>query len=172
MTDPMPVAELLFSEADATPMSTDTATVKPWSQASACLQAASKAWLSTVRPDGRPHAMPVMPGWADETPYIATRPASRKARNLDGNPNCVLTVAGADLDLVVEGTATRVQDPDRLQQVADAFMAKYQWRFTILDGSVYDGSLPGPPEYAFYRVTPVRAFGYGPDGLTATRWRF
>ena len=43
---------------------------------------------------------------------------------------------------------------------------------TVRDGIVRDHSLPGSPEYGFYEVTPARAFGYGADGLTATRWRF
>ncbi|MDF2704471.1 pyridoxamine 5'-phosphate oxidase family protein [Nonomuraea muscovyensis] len=172
MTGPTPLAELLFGEADATPMSTDATTVKPWSQARACLDAAPKAWLSTVRPDGRPHTMPVMPVWADGAPCLATRPASRKGRNLAGNPHTVLAVSGADLDLALEGIATRLRDPGPLREVAGAFLAKYGWRFEIRDGAVFDDGLPGSPEYAFYRVTPVRAYGYGADGLTATRWRF
>lgn len=32
-------------------------------------------------------------------------------------------------------------------------------------------NLPGSPGYAFYKVTSTRAFDYGPDDLTATRWR-
>lgn len=39
-------------------------------------------------------------------------------------------------------------------------------------GGVYDDGSPGSPECVFYRITPARAYGYGADGLTATRWRF
>jgi len=45
-----PVAELLFSPADATPMSTDEATVMPWDQALGQLAAAPKYWLATTSP--------------------------------------------------------------------------------------------------------------------------
>jgi hypothetical protein len=172
MTEHLPSAELLFSDADATPMSTDTATVKPWGQARACLESAPKAWLSTVRPDGRPHAMPVMLVWVDEAPWFTTRPTSRKAKNLACNAHCVITAASEALDLVVEGDATRLQDESKLRRVAAAFKTKYAWKLVVRDGSVYDDTLPGSPEYGFYRVTPTRAFGYGADGLTATRWRF
>ncbi|GLW08983.1 pyridoxamine 5'-phosphate oxidase [Microtetraspora sp. NBRC 13810] len=172
MIDTTPVAEPLFDEVDATPMSTDEATVKPWSQARACLELAPKMWLSTVRPDGRPHAMPVTPVWVGDAPYFTTRPASRKGRNLIRNPNCVVSVGDESLDLVIEGRATRIYDEDRLRRVAQAFAAKFEWLFTLRDGRVYDDDLPGSPEYAFYRITPRRAFGYGADGLTATRWRF
>ncbi|GAA2724135.1 pyridoxamine 5'-phosphate oxidase family protein [Actinocorallia aurantiaca] len=172
MTRTDPIAELLFGESDATPMSTEPATVKPWEQARACLRSAPKGWLSTVRPDGRPHAMPLMPVWADEAPWFATRPASRKAANLARNPRCVITVADPALDLVIEGTAAREEDEALLHRVAAAFKAKYEWEFTVRGSRVQDDDLPGSPEYAFYRITPVRAYGYGADGLTATRWRF
>ncbi|MFI6709097.1 pyridoxamine 5'-phosphate oxidase family protein [Nonomuraea sp. NPDC050478] len=172
MSYPNPRAELLFSEADATPMSTDPASVRPWTHAQACVGETPKAWLSTVRPDGRPHAMPLMPVWADGAPCFTTRPGSRKGRNLAHNGHCVLTVAGADLDLVIEGVAAPVLDPDRQREVADAFVAKYQWRLSPRDGRVHDDSLPGSPEYGLYRITPDRAYGYGADGRTATRWRF
>lgn len=172
MPQATPAAELLFGEQDATPMSTDEATVKPWSQARACLESAPKLWLSTVRPDGRPHVMPVLLVWVDDAPCFATRPTSRKARNLARNAHCVLTVASEDLDLVVEGGATQVHDHAELLRVAAAFQAKYEWELAVRDGAVHDHSLPGAPEYGFYQVTPMRAFGYGADGLTATRWRF
>ncbi|MEV8633681.1 pyridoxamine 5'-phosphate oxidase family protein [Streptosporangium sp. NPDC051023] len=172
MTTAAPVAELLFGEADATPISTDEATVKPWDQARACLESTPKGWLSTVRPDGRAHAMPLMLVWADDAPCFTSRPGSRKSRNLVGNPHCVITVAGETLDLVVEGEASRIQDEAGLRGVAAAFEAKYGWELAVRDGSVYEDNLPGSPEYGFYRVTPTRAFGYGSDGLTATRWRF
>ncbi|MEU9834524.1 pyridoxamine 5'-phosphate oxidase family protein [Streptosporangium sp. NPDC048047] len=172
MTVMTPTAEPLFGEKDATPFDTDASTVKPWEQARACLETVPKGWFSTVRPDGRPHAMPVMPVWADGAPWIATRPTSRKGRNLAGDPRCVLTVAGEDLDLVIEGDAARSLDEAELRRVAAVFTAKYGWKLTVRDGSVHEDSLPGSPEYGFYRIVPVRAFGYGADGLTATRWRF
>lgn len=167
-----PVAELLFGEADATPFSTDETTVKPWDQARACLESAPKAWLSTVRPDGRAHAMPVLLVWVDDAPWITTRPSSRKAKNLAHNAHCVITVAAETLDLVVEGEATRARDEATLHRVSAAFKAKYEWELAVRDGSVYEEGLPGSPEYGFYRITPTRAFGYGADGMTATRWRF
>jgi Pyridoxamine 5'-phosphate oxidase len=171
MPNVMPTAELLFREEDATAISTDEATVKPWSRARECLESAPKVWLSTVRPDGRPHVMPVLVVWVD-APRFTTRPTSRKGRNLAGNDHCVISVAGEDLDLVVEGSAIRTEEQDELLRVAAGFRSKYGWELAVRDGRVHDDSLPGSPEYGFYEVAPVRAFGYGADGLTATRWRF
>lgn len=172
MSPAIPTAELLFDAGDATPMSADESTVKPWSQARSALEKAPKIWLSTVRPDGRSHVMPVLVVWVNDAPRFTTRPVSRKGRNLSSDPRCVLALASEDLDLVVEGNATRTKDRLELQRVASAFRSKYGWELTVRDGRVHDDGLPGSPEYAFYEVAPTRAFGYGPDGLTATRWRF
>jgi nitroimidazol reductase NimA-like FMN-containing flavoprotein (pyridoxamine 5'-phosphate oxidase superfamily) len=168
----MPTAELLYREEDATPVSTDVATLKPWSLARECLEAVPKVWLSTARADGRPHAAPVHVVWSGDSPCFTTRPRSRKARNLAGDPRCVITAAGADLDLVIEGDAERLRGEAALRQVAAAFMDKYSWPLAVRGSEVHEDSLPGSPEFGFYRVTPVRAFGYGADGMTATRWRF
>lgn len=73
---------------------------------------------------------------------------------------------------MVEGEAAKVTGDAQLKRLADAFASKYGWHFAVRDGAVYDESLPGPPVYGFYEVSPTRAFGYGADGMTATRWRF
>lgn len=171
MTTADPVAELLFDRAD-TPISTDPSTIMRWAAAREQLAAAPKFWLATGRPDGRPHVMPVLAVWSDTALYVATRPTSRKGRNLAGEPHCVLTTATDVADLVVECHAIDVDDPAEQRRVLAALEAKYDWRFTVRDGVVHDDSLPGSPVYGLHRLAPTRAFGYGPDGLTATRWRF
>ncbi|MDS1271838.1 pyridoxamine 5'-phosphate oxidase family protein [Lipingzhangella sp. LS1_29] len=167
-----PTAELLFSDADASPMSTDPDTITPWEQARAAMEAAVTVWLGTVRPDGRPHSTPVVTLWLDDVPWFATRPGSQKGRNLAANPNCTLSVSSSELDLALEGTATREHAPDSLRRVLNAFATSLGWQLTLRDGALFDDALPGSPEYALYRISPTRALGYGAQGMTATRWRF
>lgn len=167
-----PVAELLFGAEAGTSISSDESTVKQWSEARECLESAPKVWLATVRPDGRPHVQPVLVVWVDDAPCFTARPVSRKAENIAANGRCVVSVASETLDLVVEARPERIHDETGLRRVSDAFRAKYEWDLTVRDGSVHEDSLPGAPEYGFYRVVPMRAFGYGADGMTATRWRF
>jgi len=162
----------LFTEHDATPMSTDESTVKPWHHARECLEAAPKVWLTTTRPNGRAHVAPLLVVWLDDTPCFATRPGSRKARNLAHDPGCVVTVASDNIDLVVEGNAESITDVADLHSIADHFHVKYQWKLAVRGSRVHGHALPGPPEYHLYRLRPTLAFGYGADGLTATRWRF
>jgi hypothetical protein len=169
MTVRDPVAELhpSFSSPDAA--------ATPWAEARQRLEEAEIFWLSTVRPDGRPHVTPLIAVWLDPALYFCTGPTERKARNLERNPGCVLTTGcnaiGEGLDLVVEGDAVRVTDASTLQRVADALAAKYgePFLFTVRDGAfVGDGG-----EALVFEVRPRQAFGFGKgDPFSQTRWRF
>ena len=99
---PEPIAELdaRFSSEGATPTQ--------WTEARQLLEAAEVFWLSTVRPDGRPHVTPLLAVWLDDALYFCTSSPERKAKNLDHSPHCVLTTGRNSLDgldIVVEGEA-------------------------------------------------------------------
>src|SRR3954454_10587845 len=112
-----PVAELepQFSSSGAIPT--------PWAEANSQLDQAEVFWLTTVRPDGRPHVTPLLAVWLDEALYFCTGASERKAQNLAQNAHCVLTTGcntlHEGLDLVVEGAAVQVRDTARLQRLAD-----------------------------------------------------
>lgn len=145
-----------------------------WDQARRELAAAELSWLSTVRPDGRPHVTPLLTVWRDDALYFCTGHDERKAHNLAANPQVVLTTGRnalkGGLDVVVEGTAVRVQDPGRLQELADAWEQKYgsDWHFEVTDGGF--GGQGGTA--LVFRVEPQTAFGFGKDPYSQTRWRF
>lgn len=177
MADKGPTGELepQFSSEDATP--------RAWSEGRQRLEQAEVYWLSTVRPDGRPHVTPLLAVWLGGALYFCTGPHERKAKNLDQNPRCVLTTGcnalNEGLDLVVEGDAARLTEDVRLGRVADAYLSKYgeDWRFAVRDGAFFHdpGSLQGPdPGPAWvYEVRPKRVFGFGKGGpISQTRWRF
>jgi hypothetical protein len=168
MTVKEPVADLHrgFSSPDAT--------ATPWTQARTQLEQAEIFWLSTVRPDGRPHVTPLISVWVGGALYFSTGPTERKARNLESNPHCVLTTGcdtiGEGLDLVVEGDAVRLTDEPTLRRVADAYAAKYGEPFVY---TVRDGAFHGEGGQALvFEVRPVKAFGFGKgDTFSQTRWR-
>jgi general stress protein 26 len=174
MTEMEPVGEL-----DAR-FSSDGATPTTWADARRRLKAAEVFWLSTVRPDGRPHVTPLLSIWLDGALHFCTGPSERKAKNLERNAHCVLTTGcnalGEGLDLVVEGDAVRVTDETRLQRIADAYESKYgsEWRFTVRDGAFYPApeSLgdTDPGEALVYEVAPNAAFGFAM--YSQTRWSF
>jgi len=177
MIDKEPTAELdsRFSSDDAAPIS--------WAEGRERLEGAEVYWISTVRPDGRPHVTPLLSVWLDGALYFCTGPDERKAKNLVRNPHCILATGcnalDEGLDVVVEGDAVRVTDEARLGHVADAYLSKYgsDWRFAVRDGAFYHdpGSLREADASAawVYEVSPKKVFGFGKgESFSQTRWRF
>src|SRR4051794_25265741 len=134
-------------------------------------------WLATMRPDGRPHVMPLGALWIDGAFYFSAGAATRKAQNLERNPHCVLTVATQEFDLVIEGQGARVTDPATVERIAAAFRAD-GWEATVAEDGIsltapYSAPSAGPPPWNVYAVTPETVFGLGAaEPYGATRWRF
>jgi hypothetical protein len=132
-------------------------------------------WLSTTRPDGRPHTAGVGAIWVDDRFYFTSGPGTRKSRNLAENPNCAISMSLPDIDLVVEGTAVRVTDDATLQRLAERY-ADQGWPASVKDGALtaeYSAPSAGPPPWDLYVVTPTAAFGVATaEPYGATRWRF
>jgi PPOX class probable F420-dependent enzyme len=65
-------------------------------------------WLGTVRPDGRPHLIPVWFFWDGETITIYSQPDNQKMRNLQHDTRVTLALNTADEGedvVIVEGIA-------------------------------------------------------------------
>ena len=157
--------------------SSDGATATEWATSREHLEAAEVFWLTTVRPDGRPHVTPLLAVWSEDALYFCTSAPERKAKNLDHNPHCILTTGRNSLDgldIVVEGKAQEVSDEVELRRVADAYAAKYPSDFTEPGGTWFgldDAIRAG--DSLLYRVAPVTAFGFGKGtSFSQTRYRF
>ncbi|AUS77092.1 pyridoxamine 5'-phosphate oxidase [Actinoalloteichus sp. AHMU CJ021] len=160
--------EPLFGPSDASPFD-DRAPLTPWVEAERWLTAASTVWLATVRPDGRPHAVPVFALWVDGALFVTLRPTSRKGRNLAANPQVSVIVSSEELELVLEGRAERVREVGALRRLTGVLAERFGWRLAVAgDGVVVDPDLPGEPEYGIYCVVPRVSFGFA--GSSATRW--
>jgi len=144
----------------------------PWSEAGQQLDAADVFWLSTVRPDGRPHVTTLIAVWLNGALYFCTGPGEQKAKNLNQNAACVLTTGcnrGDGLDVVVEGEAKRVTDDSQLRILADKWQSRHGWHFEVREGAFFG---EGREAYVF-EVVPKVAFGFGKgDQFSQTRWRF
>lgn len=111
-------------------------------------------WLSTVRPDGRPHLAAVWFLWDGETILIFSKP-NQKIRNVRENAQVALalddTRDGAD-PIVIEGTAELLPHGE-VTPALDAYATKYAQRFRALKwtpeqmGRTYSEAI---------RVTPTR----------------
>jgi PPOX class probable F420-dependent enzyme len=102
------------------------------------LHANLMAWLTTVRPDGRPDSVPV---WFllrdDETILIYSQPGKVKLRNISTNPHVALGLDVTDLgrDIVrVEGTAEHAPGFPPADQVPD-YVVKYTERIAANFGT-------------------------------------
>ena len=171
MTQAQPTAELHPD------YSSPQATATSWAEATKQLEQAEIFWLSTVRPDGRPHVTPLIAVWLDGALYFCTGANERKARNLAHNAHCVLTTGcnalnEDGLDLVVEGDAVRVTDEAKLRRIAGRYEAKYghDWHFEV-DKGAFQGQ-EGNVALVF-EVAPATAFGFGKGKVfSQTRGRF
>ena len=75
-------------------------------------------FLGTIGPDGKPHAAGVGAVWHFGDLYFTSGPAMRKSRDLAANPACTVSVRLGGIDLVLEGSATRVTDGPTLETIA------------------------------------------------------
>ncbi|MFI1399553.1 pyridoxamine 5'-phosphate oxidase family protein [Streptomyces sp. NPDC020681] len=138
------------------------------------LRAAEVYWLSTVRPDGRPHVTPLIGVWQDGALHFCTGPDERKAKNLRDNQEVVLTTGANSLtegyDLVIEGEAVRLTDETRLRALAGAYVEKYgkDWEFEVANGAFRHPA----GQALVFRVEPRTAFGFAKDPYAQTRWQF
>lgn len=134
-------------------------------------------WITTLNADGGPHTTGIGALWADGAFWFETGPGTRKARNLDRDPRCSLALAVHEFDLVVEGTASRVTDPEVVAARAAAWAAD-GWPCAVDESGIaltapFTAPSGGPPPWWVYRVeatSMVALLTVEPGG--ATRWRF
>ena len=132
-------------------------------------------WLATTDADARPHMTAVGAFWVDGKYYFTASPKSRKARNVERNPQCALGVAVHGYDVALEGDAHRVTDDAMLQKLAGVF-AEGGWAPTVADGGFtheYSAPSAGPPPWYVYEMTLENVYAVAtqePGG--ATRWSF
>jgi hypothetical protein len=160
-----------------------SAVAPPWAEIERLLRDAQLYWIITVRADGRPHAVPLVGVWQDGVFAFCTGPQEQKSRNLDTNRHVAVTTGSTGAhgwdsgkDVVVEGTATRVTDPQALRRWAAAWYAKYgdDWHFEVhgqefVEVSHSGGSTEGGAWV--YTVAPDKVLAFG-DGHGQTRYRF
>jgi PPOX class probable F420-dependent enzyme len=111
----------------------------PWTWAEQRLRRSHNYFVMTVRPDGRPHAMPVWGIWVDGRFIFSTGAQSRKARNLAANPACVICTERTAEAAIVEGVASIVADPARLRELAPVYHRKYKpWKLDPEMGPIFE----------------------------------
>jgi PPOX class probable F420-dependent enzyme len=138
-------------------ISTDAEGTLPWAWAVDLLNRVRAHVVTSVRPDGRPHVMPVWGLWHEDTYCFSTEITSVKSRNLLADARCVVTVTEGDDAAVLEGRAELGPLP---QGFTEAYRTKYGE--TIEEGPIW-------------LVRPTVAFAFQATAAfptSATRWRF
>jgi F420H(2)-dependent biliverdin reductase len=97
-------------------------------QAERRLQAEQTLWLATVRPNGRPHLVPIWFVWVAGKIYLCTGADSVKVRNLMQNPHVSLALENGSQPLVIEGRARPIGAAPK--PVSEAFKKKYDWNIS------------------------------------------
>jgi hypothetical protein len=133
-------------------------------------------WLTTINPNGSPHVTGIGALWVDGAFWFETGEHTRKGKNLARDSRCVLSVATAEFDLVVDGDAHQVADPPTVAAMAERWAAT-GWPARVDDTgraltAEFSAPSAGPPPWHVYRVKPrtVTALATVEPG-GATRWR-
>jgi len=134
-------------------------------------------WLTTINEDGSPHVTAVGALWVDDAFWFQTGDGTRKSRNVARDPRCTVALSIRDADVVVEGEAVRVTDPDVVARIAKAW-ADDGWPAEPDESgsgitAPFNAPAQGPPPWHVYRIEPRSAtvvLGVEPGGLS--RFRF
>jgi len=142
---------------------TGTDGMREWKEVTAMLAKAHTYWLGTVRPDGRPHVMPVWGVWMDGAVYFGTDRESQKGRNLRANPSVTVHLDG-EYAVIVEGRARQVSDAGVIARLDKDYAKKYGMSLTSAS----------PVEPFVVAVEPEKIFAFLEKDFpkSATRWRF
>lgn len=84
-------------------------------------------WLSTVRPNGAPHIVPIWFWWDGEAILVFSKPDAQKVRNLRDRPRAMLALGDAEDDFdvgLIEGHAELLDRPTS-EVLPPAHLAKY-----------------------------------------------
>jgi hypothetical protein len=156
-----PLIPVGYGQTDA---ATPPGTSLPWEVVEEWLVNARSYWLTTTRPDGRPHAVPVWGVWRDGGLDFSTGAETATARNLSANPAALAHPGNGDQVAIVEGTVEGVTDRAVLVEFAEMYQRKYDW-------AVDPDAPPGP----IYRLSAGRVLSWNAEEnlvQTMTRWEF
>jgi pyridoxamine 5'-phosphate oxidase-like protein len=125
-----PIAELLgFPEEYGR-----SATKLDWAAVRAELERAERYWISTTRPDGRPHVVPVDGIWMEDLWYYGGSEKTVHHRAVSANPNVVIHLEDAMRAVIVEGEV-RVTKPSAsvATRLASVSREKYGYAPSVAD---------------------------------------
>ncbi|MGH8924625.1 MAG: pyridoxamine 5'-phosphate oxidase family protein [Acidimicrobiia bacterium] len=97
----------------------------PFRRIDARLRAARSIWISTTRPDRRPHTTPIWFYWDGRVLYFNVGRTTQKARNLNEVAWVAAHLGDGDDALILEGAVVPIDDRVELERVDHAYRQKY-----------------------------------------------
>jgi nitroimidazol reductase NimA-like FMN-containing flavoprotein (pyridoxamine 5'-phosphate oxidase superfamily) len=137
-----------------------------WDWVDSRMAASRNYWISTTRPDSRPHVVPVWGVWLDGVLYFGGDRQARRSRNLAVNPQASVHLESGDEVVIIEGRVEEVEhDLELLTRIAEAMAVKYP---------PFKPDPEPAPGTAMYRVRAQTVFAWTEQDYpnTATRWKF
>jgi PPOX class probable F420-dependent enzyme len=92
-------------------------------------------WLSTVRPDGRPHLIPIWFWWDGNAVLFASKPQACKVANLRSRADCMIAIGDptADFDVALIEARAELAPMTTIELLAAGLLAKYRERMHAVD---------------------------------------
>ena len=139
----------------------------PWSKIDHWLRAYRSIWISTTRPDGRPHAVPVWYIWEGRDLYFISGRELQRSKNLAQQPWVVVHAGDGDDVIILEGPSEVVTETEELNRVDATYRAKYVDPGSGAQATIFE------PNVDLYRVhvKHVMAWEYG-TVANRTDWKF
>ncbi|MHA1989760.1 MAG: pyridoxamine 5'-phosphate oxidase family protein [Candidatus Hodarchaeales archaeon] len=123
------------------------------------LKDAKNYWLSTTRPNGKPHAIPIWGSWINDKFYFGGGSETQNRKNLAKNPYIVVHSESGTKTVILEGMVDLEEDNEEIiKLIKEDYKKKY------------DLDHPEP----FYVVNIKKAFAWDMKDYagTPTRWKF
>lgn len=138
-----------------------------WSWVAAQLAESKNYWLCSVRPDGRPHAIPRWAVYLDGRIYYDGSPETRHAQNIESNPHVSIHLESGDQAIILEGKSAPAgrPDPDFAARLVKVYRKKYAKHGYSPEPSQWD-------EGGLYVFTPHKCLAWTQFNLDPTRFVF
>jgi PPOX class probable F420-dependent enzyme len=120
-------------------------------------------WLSSIRPDGRPHLVPVWFVWDGGSLIVLSKPNAQKVRNVRRDPRVMVAVGAPGVDFDVELIEAEAElDPGPANgALPGRFARKYQAQLELATTSIERfAAIYSQP----IRIRPTRWLGWGGPG--------
>lgn len=138
-----------------------------WDWVAARLTDSLHYWLCSVRPDGRPHAIPRWCVFVDGKIYYDGSSETRHNRNIEVNPNIAVHLESGAEAIMLEGTSEPAgkPSPELGKRLSEAYRKKYKAL----------GYAPGPhswDEGGLYVFTPRQCIAWSKFNEDPTKFIF